>query len=474
MVCVLDPYFAEPTAQLGGISTTVVADAVQALEQLAARNGVDLIVTDTAPAGPLDCLHFILQARTITPSARLLMLKPDHFVHVTDNGLGVTRFASRHHDPTRVEGAALALLSANDRPDGPPTLENMELLDLVQLAHLARCTAVLHIRHQKSKGLIGFHNGELVHAQHGELQGEEALHVLLALHEGDIVLQQGGDLGHITLRKPWPELAQGLATAILEQRSNQTHTDASSLDEAITESDVSDLLGMDDTGDGSLHKPMDLTGGEPLFSAAELMEMGELSSADSSDHNLEIPVDTSVPLEQGLAMISSSHVAVPDQGLPMEPAAQPLNPYKAASPAEIRFHGGSAPQEMSGLGKRLHTLLEQFCEEIPEFLATDLVHRDDGLSVGGMMAVDDYDSTVAGAFYSDVFNTCHRAIFGFGLDEGPEELLVTTSVAYILIRAVGHTPFMHLMMMHRTGNLGIARVVMRRYGPLFAELLPSQ
>ena len=122
---------------------------------------------------------------------------------------------------------------------------------------------------------------------------------------------------------------------------------------------------------------------------------------------------------------------------------------------------------------RLQKLLNAFCEEIPEFIATDIVHREDGLRVVGLTDLEDYDSLTASAFYSEVLNASHRALLGAGVDEAPKELLVTTDIIYVLLRAIGQTPFMHMTLMHRTGNLGIARVVLRRYEPLFEELLPA-
>lgn len=454
------------------IKTHAASDGAAALELLGDEEAnVDVILADIELPDGVSCLELVLKARSLAPDARLILLKPDDFVHVTDE-LGVTRFARRDQPVKKLEERVLELIS--DEADSGATLANMELLDLVQLAHVSHTSAILHVRQRKSKGLIGFMDGEVLHAKYGDQVGEEALHRLLAFSQGDIFLQAGGEFEEITVERGWDALANGLAAAVLERRAELAEEDAAlSLDEVITESDVSELLGvvsdsLDGEG-GELQSPLDLTNGEPLFSAADLMEIGDLSSAESGDQDInEIAVEETVSLEEGLAMISGPDMVPSGTGLPLEAV---LSPPEEPSPFEIRPHFAG---EMSETGKRLHELLVQFCEEIPEFIATDLVHRDDGMSVGGMTAVEDYDSAVASAFYSDVLNTCHRAVFGFGLDEGPEELLVTTNVAYLLIRSIEHTPYMHLTLMHRTGNLGIARVVLRRYAPLFADLLPVQ
>ena len=79
---------------------------------------------------------------------------------------------------------------------------------------------------------------------------------------------------------------------------------------------------------------------------------------------------------------------------------------------------------------------------------------------------------MASAFFSDFLNACSRGIHGFGLAPTLEEIQITTSRHTILMRAVRGTPYLHLALIGREGNLGIARVVMRRYEPLFAQILP--
>ena len=125
---------------------------------------------------------------------------------------------------------------------------------------------------------------------------------------------------------------------------------------------------------------------------------------------------------------------------------------------------------------KLNKLLEQFKQEIPEFVSTDIVEIESGLSIGGGSINPDFDSDVASASYAEVVKANEKALSALGGEKAvgrTEDILITTSQAYILILVFPNKKYYHGLAINKKGNLAFARIVMRKYQPLFAEALPE-
>lgn len=118
----------------------------------------------------------------------------------------------------------------------------------------------------------------------------------------------------------------------------------------------------------------------------------------------------------------------------------------------------------------MQEILDRFQAEVPEFVSTDLVNIDSGLSIGGGTADPDFDASIASASFAEVVKSNRRALdlLGLGADSS-EDILITTDKVYILIRLLGRE-YCHLLAISRQGNLGLGRVLMKKYAP---ELLAA-
>jgi len=120
---------------------------------------------------------------------------------------------------------------------------------------------------------------------------------------------------------------------------------------------------------------------------------------------------------------------------------------------------------------KVEELLELFRADVPEFISTDVVNIEEGISIGGGSADPSFDSTVASAYYSNVAKAMVKAINAINPELEAEDLLITTDGIYILIRLLGDKGYYHVLAMTKKGNLGIARVVMKKYEQRIIELL---
>jgi predicted regulator of Ras-like GTPase activity (Roadblock/LC7/MglB family) len=132
---------------------------------------------------------------------------------------------------------------------------------------------------------------------------------------------------------------------------------------------------------------------------------------------------------------------------------------------EDRRPAAAAGMELLAEGEMnvLQETLDKFKDDVPEFVSTDIVNFDSGLSIGGRSLDPDFDASVAAASYAEVVKSNRRALelLGLGAESG-EDILITTSRVYLLIRLMG-AEYYHFLAITRKGNLGLARAIMKKY-----------
>lgn len=117
----------------------------------------------------------------------------------------------------------------------------------------------------------------------------------------------------------------------------------------------------------------------------------------------------------------------------------------------------------------LQDAIERFRSEVPAFISTDVVSIASGMSIGGGSIDPRFDANVASASYAEVVKSNARALQLLGMPaDSTEDILITTKSAYILIRLLGRD-FYHGLAIGRNGNLGLARVLMKKYEAEFLE-----
>jgi len=60
------------------------------------------------------------------------------------------------------------------------TITNTSLYDMIQLLCIGRNSCRMHVRSGPKQGLICFREGEIIHAQDSDIEGEEAFYDILA------------------------------------------------------------------------------------------------------------------------------------------------------------------------------------------------------------------------------------------------------------------------------------------------------
>lgn len=87
-------------------------------------------------------------------------------------------------------------------------LDSISMLDLIEEACLLPKSYTINLSSNRLKGIIVIKNGRVVHAQSSDKRGEEALFELLALKDGDFVLEEQAFVFQKTIHRDWKELLE--------------------------------------------------------------------------------------------------------------------------------------------------------------------------------------------------------------------------------------------------------------------------
>lgn len=96
------------------------------------------------------------------------------------------------------------------------SLKELPLPDIIQLVSVSGKTGVFVLKSPSQSGEIYLRGGEIVHAQVGDIRGEEAVYELAILQEGDFVFKPGAETPESTIEKSNTNLLMEAARRIDE------------------------------------------------------------------------------------------------------------------------------------------------------------------------------------------------------------------------------------------------------------------
>lgn len=164
----------------------------QALDHLKAQP-MNLVVLDVEMP-VMDGVEFLRLLGRTHPGQQVVMLseRMEDSARKTCLDLGATLFLAKPTSPEDFRGLFTALdsLAAAGAQSGfRGVMQRVGLDDVLQMECLARKSSILVVTTGKRRGEIYICDGEIIHAQAGQLQGEMALYGLLALTGGEFTLQ---------------------------------------------------------------------------------------------------------------------------------------------------------------------------------------------------------------------------------------------------------------------------------------------
>jgi predicted regulator of Ras-like GTPase activity (Roadblock/LC7/MglB family) len=121
---------------------------------------------------------------------------------------------------------------------------------------------------------------------------------------------------------------------------------------------------------------------------------------------------------------------------------------------------------------KLDELLQKFRIEIgADFISTDIVGMEDGLSIAGASATTDFDNSEISALFTAVMSLAARVStkLNFGtLDDN----LITTNKFFITSRLLGDGSYYWGLAVAKTATLGVLRIRMNEYATQIWDSIP--
>jgi predicted regulator of Ras-like GTPase activity (Roadblock/LC7/MglB family) len=120
---------------------------------------------------------------------------------------------------------------------------------------------------------------------------------------------------------------------------------------------------------------------------------------------------------------------------------------------------------------KIDELLEGFIKEVENAAVTAIIHLEDGTPIAGISNDENIDIQIPVAYYSEVARKCLEASeeSGFG---GLEDMLIYTGTHYVIMRLLGEGKYVHILVLGKKGNWGIAKIKMQKHSKELAEALP--
>ncbi|PQJ34067.1 hypothetical protein BSZ35_05090 [Salinibacter sp. 10B] len=112
----------------------------------------------------------------------------------------------------------------------------------------------------------------------------------------------------------------------------------------------------------------------------------------------------------------------------------------------------------------LDEILREFEQDVDNFISTDVVDIESGMSMGGRSIDPDFDGSVASAAFSDVIKSYRKAFDLLEMDpDSIQELMGRAEDVLVITRIIGDRTYYHGLAITKDGNQALARKMMQKY-----------
>ena len=190
------------TLKANGFDSAGTSSGTNALE-IYKRDSPDLVIADFDIAG-LNGLELLQQLRGFDSKAKLVLTTDTASKELVTSAfrMGALDVLEKPLDVEFLTNKIHELLSREDRAlEGD--LRMMSLASIIQINCEERNQAQLILNYQGREGIIFFKDGEMIHAETGDLTGEEAVFALLGWEQGAFQLKMDAEPSLRTIEKSW-------------------------------------------------------------------------------------------------------------------------------------------------------------------------------------------------------------------------------------------------------------------------------
>lgn len=200
-----------------------VNSAMAALDVLA-QVPVNLVVTDIRMP-EISGLDLLLKIKENYPQTKVVIMTAYGSSEVQEeaNRRGCFKYIEKPFEIQDLRQLILDVLQEKKGFEGK--ISDFQLTDLIQLLCLGRQTNSIHFEKDGSHGAIYFDEGDIVHAEVDQVEGEEAFYEILSWEGGAFQLQKGEKAPKETIFKSWQNLMLEGLRRLDELRARTTNVD---------------------------------------------------------------------------------------------------------------------------------------------------------------------------------------------------------------------------------------------------------
>ena len=121
----------------------------------------------------------------------------------------------------------------------------------------------------------------------------------------------------------------------------------------------------------------------------------------------------------------------------------------------------------------LNTIFEELTAEIPDVLAAEIVNIEEGTPLVVSAGNSAFDPEIAAAYYSEMLKVNKKALAVLKKGKRLEEVLLTVDDFYLILRLLPDTRFAVCFALSKKGNVGMARMEIKKFVKRFVEVLPG-
>ncbi len=184
-----------------------VNSANEALEVLA-QFPVDLVISDIRMP-EISGLDLLMEIKDNYPTTKVIIMTAYGSSEVQEeaNRRGCFKYIEKPFEMKELR--QLIMNAVEDKKGFDGRISDFQLSDLIQMNCLGRLTNALHVKHEEEEGIIFFEDGNIVHAQLGDKDGEDAFYQIISWEGGQFSVDRN-------VRAPKETIAKGWQTLLLE------------------------------------------------------------------------------------------------------------------------------------------------------------------------------------------------------------------------------------------------------------------
>jgi CheY-like chemotaxis protein/predicted regulator of Ras-like GTPase activity (Roadblock/LC7/MglB family) len=197
------------------IAVNSAIEALKILEKLP----VELVISDIRMP-EMSGLDLLLEIRQTYPATKVIIMTAygSHEIQQQANERGCFKYIEKPFEIQELRQMILNIVEEKRGFEGK--ISDLNLSDLIQMNCLGRLTNALHVKKDAHVGVIYFEDGNIVHAEVGDLKGEEAFYQILSWEGGSFSIEKGVKASEETVVKGWQTLLLEALKRADESRSN--------------------------------------------------------------------------------------------------------------------------------------------------------------------------------------------------------------------------------------------------------------